>query len=39
MGEKIRDLHPIKVGSSEFMIELNEGYVKDEGRLIHTPNK
>lgn len=39
MGEKIRDLHPIKVGSAEFMIELNEGGTKAEGRVIHVQNK
>lgn len=39
MGEKIRDLHSIKIGSSEFVIELNEGYTKDEGRIIHIQNK
>lgn len=37
MGEKIKDLHSIKIGSSEFMIELNEGYA-DEGRVIHIQN-
>lgn len=39
MGEKIKDLNPIKIGSSELMIELNEGYTKNEGRLIHVQNK
>lgn len=39
MGEKIRDLHPIKIGKSSLMIELNEGYTADEGRLIHIQNK
>lgn len=38
MGEKIRDLHPIKVGSGEFMIELNEGGTEAEGRVIHIQN-
>ncbi len=37
MGEKIRDLNTIKVGKSEFMIELNEGYTT-EGRVIHVQN-
>lgn len=37
MGEKIKDLHPIKVGSASFMIELNEGYTT-EGRVIHIQN-
>lgn len=39
MGEKIKDLHEISIGSEKFMIELNEGYLKDEGRLIHIQNK
>ena len=39
MGEKIRDLHTIKIGNSQLMIELNEGYSKDEGRLIHIQNE
>lgn len=39
MGEKIRDLHSIKIGSSELMIELNEGNTKAEGHLIHVQNK
>ena len=38
LGEKIKDLYPIYVGSSEFMIELNEGYSSEE-RLIHVQNK
>ncbi len=37
MGEKIKDLYPIKVGSASFMIELNEGYTT-EGRVIHVQN-
>jgi len=39
MGEKIKDLNSIKIGSSELMVELNEGYTKNEGRLIHVQNK
>jgi hypothetical protein len=39
MGEKIRDLGPIRIGSSELMIELNEGGNSREGRLIHIQNK
>lgn len=39
MGEKIRDLQPIHIGRAELMIELNEGYTKNEGRLIHVQNK
>lgn len=38
MGEKIKDLYPIHIGSSELMIELNEGY-SNEGRVIHVQNK
>lgn len=38
MGEKIKDLYPIHIGSSEFMIELNEGYSPEE-RLIHVQNQ
>ncbi len=39
MGEKIKDLQEITVGSGKFMVELNEGYLKNEGRLIHIQNK
>ena len=39
MGEKIRDLQPIHIGKAELMIELNEGYIKNEGRLIHIQDK
>lgn len=38
LGEKIKDLYPIHVGSSEFMIELNKGNSSEE-RLIHVQNK
>ena len=37
MGEKIRDINTIKVGTCKLMIELNEGY-SDEGRVIHVQN-
>lgn len=37
MGEKIRDLHSIKIGKASFMIELNEGTHPGE-RLIHIQN-
>lgn len=39
MGEKIRDLNEITVGSNKLMIELNEGYLKEQGRVIHVQNK
>ena len=39
MGEKIRDIHPIKIGKSSLMIELNEGYTPSDGRLIHIQNE
>lgn len=39
MGEKIRDIKPIKIGNSSLMIELNEGYTPADGRLIHIQNK
>lgn len=38
MGELIKNLSPISIGDSSLMIELNEGYVKEEGRLIHIQN-
>ena len=38
MGEKIRDIHPIRIGKSSLMIELNEGYTASQGRLIHIQN-
>lgn len=38
MGEKIRDIHPIKIGDASLMIELNEGYTPSDGRLIHIQN-
>lgn len=39
MGEIIRNLQPIKIGNDELMIELNEGYKKSQGRVIHIQNK
>ena len=38
MGEKIRDIRPIKIGDASLMIELNEGYSANQGRLIHIQN-
>lgn len=38
MGGKIRDIHSIKIGKTSLMIELNEGYVPSDGRLIHIQN-
>ena len=38
MGEKIKDLHKISIGNAELMIELNEGYTKKQGRVIHVQN-
>jgi hypothetical protein len=38
MGEKIKDIKSIGVSGMELMIELNEGYAKKEGRLIHIQN-
>lgn len=38
MGEKIRDLNSVTFGQAELMIELNEGYTKEEGRVIHVQN-
>lgn len=39
MGEKIRDIHSIKIGKSSLMIELNEGYSASQGRVIHIQNQ
>ena len=39
MGEKIKDLYPIHIGSAQFMIELNEAYSPGEERLIHIQNE
>ncbi len=38
MGEKIKDLQSINIGKSSFMIELNEGYTAEQGRVIHIQN-
>ena len=38
MGEKIRDIRPIKIGNTSLMIELNEGYTASQGRVIHIQN-
>ena len=38
MGEKIRDLNSISIGNAQLMIELNEVYTKEEGRVIHVQN-
>lgn len=35
MGEKIRDIRPITLIGNELMVELNEGYTKEQGRVIH----
>ena len=39
MGEKIRDIRPIHLIGNELMVELNEGYTKNQGRVIHIQNK
>lgn len=39
MGEKIRDIRPIRIGNTSLMVELNEGYSASQGRLIHIQNK
>lgn len=38
MGEKIRDIHKIRIGRSELMVELNAGSSKPGGRIIHIQN-
>lgn len=38
MGEKIRDVRPINLIGAELMVELNEGYTKNQGRVIHVQN-
>lgn len=38
MGEKIRDIKEIQIGRSRLMVELNEGYSANQGRLIHIQN-
>lgn len=39
MGEKIRDLQKIRLGNSELLVELNEGYTKAQGHVIHLQNE
>lgn len=39
MGELIRNIKEIQLGNENLMIELNEGYTKREGKLIHIQNK
>ena len=39
MGEKIRDVHTIHLAKRELMVELNEGYTRSQGRVIHIQNK
>lgn len=38
MGEKIRDIKEITVVNTKYMVELNKGYSKKEGDLIHIQN-
>lgn len=38
MGEKIRDIREINILGMPLMVELNEGYNKKEGRVIHIQN-
>lgn len=38
MGEKIRDIRPIHLIGREVMVELNEGYTREQGHLIHIQN-
>jgi len=39
MGEKIRDVSKITLAKNDLIVELNEGYTKDQGRVIHIQNK
>ena len=39
MGEKIRDIRTIELCNAPLMVELNEGYTKKQGRVIHIQNK
>ena len=39
MGEIIRNIKQIKLGNESFMLELNEGYTKEQGQIIHIQNK
>lgn len=38
MGEKIRDIKQIHLTDVPLMVELNEGYTKDQGKVIHIQN-
>lgn len=38
MGEKIRDIRPVNLIGNDLMAELNEGYTKSQGRVIHIQN-
>lgn len=38
MGEKIRDVRPIHLIGADLMVELNEGYTKNQGHVIHIQN-
>ncbi|MGN0153441.1 MAG: hypothetical protein ACI4A3_03250 [Lachnospiraceae bacterium] len=38
MGEKIRDIRTINLIGNDLMVELNEGYTKSQGRVIHIQN-
>lgn len=39
MGEKIRDIRNINLIGNDLMVELNEGYTKSQGRVIHIQNE
>lgn len=39
MGEKIRDIRTINLIGNDLMVELNEGYTKSQGRVIHIQNR
>lgn len=39
MGEKIRDVSKITLAKNDLIVELNEGYTKEQGRVIHIQNK
>lgn len=39
MGELLREIHPIKLGNEELMVELNEGGNAATGKIIHIQNK
>lgn len=38
MGEKIRDIQFIHLAHKELMVELNEGYSAEQGKVIHIQN-